>query len=179
MDEQALKQRERRRRLRTGGILLLVVLLALLAVFTWMRKDGGGSDSGKAQGKASVEITCAELTAAPALLKKPGLADTLPPDGVILPKTEISIQPGKTTALDVTVQLCAENDIQIEAKKMPGFSGTYVRGIHYLYEKDAGDKSGWMYEINGERPEYAADEVTLKNDDAVRWFFTVNYLKEG
>jgi hypothetical protein len=75
--------------------------------------------------------------------------------------------------MDILQKVCKEKDVQIEDKK------GYVKGINYLYEFSAGQKSGWMYKVNGKLPNYMASEVKLKDGDEILWFYTVDYDKEN
>ena len=49
--------------------------------------------------------------------------------------------------------------------------GTYVAAIGGLAEMEHGDKSGWMYSVNGETPMTACSNYTLKNGDTVVWYY--------
>lgn len=49
---------------------------------------------------------------------------------------------------------------------------SYVTSINGIAEGAAGKSSGWMYEVNGEAPMVAANECTLKEGDAVRWYYS-------
>ena len=56
------------------------------------------------------------------------------------------------------------------------YGSYYVRGIAHLYEMDAGDNSGWLYSVNGKRPELGASGFLVSEGDAVLWRYTCNEL---
>lgn len=49
--------------------------------------------------------------------------------------------------------------------------GTYVAAIGGLAEMEHGDKSGWMYSVNGETPMTACSNYVLSNGDTVVWYY--------
>ena len=49
--------------------------------------------------------------------------------------------------------------------------GTYVAAIGGLAEMEHGDKSGWMYSVNGETPMTACSNYVLKNGDNIVWYY--------
>ena len=44
-----------------------------------------------------------------------------------------------------------------------------------ILEKDFGDLSGWMYNVNGESAPVGASSMKLKAGDFVEWYYTVDY----
>lgn len=57
-------------------------------------------------------------------------------------------------------------------------STTYVRGIGGLYEFDYGGNSGWLYMVNGVKPNYGAYSYKLNDGDTVKWYYTTDYTKD-
>ncbi|MGG1639149.1 DUF4430 domain-containing protein [Paenibacillus sp. NRS-1760] len=51
-------------------------------------------------------------------------------------------------------------------------SSIYVQAIGGLAEFDHGEKSGWMYSVNGTFPQISAGSYVLKKGDNVRWQYT-------
>lgn len=49
--------------------------------------------------------------------------------------------------------------------------GTYVAAIGGLAEMEHGDKSGWMYSVNGTTPMTACSNYVLSNGDNVVWYY--------
>lgn len=50
--------------------------------------------------------------------------------------------------------------------------GIYVAAIGGVAEKQYGDKSGWLYAVNGVTPNIACSGYVLENGDNVSWFYT-------
>lgn len=107
----------------------------------------------------------------------------LPSDGYILKSTTVTVKEG-STAFDVLKKVCAENvctdncqyckksGIQLEHVYSPSYDSEYVRGIHQLYEKDCGTRSGWMYSVNGIFPNYGVNNYKIKNGDKIQFRYT-------
>ena len=95
----------------------------------------------------------------------------VPSDGVILPASEVEIKEGDT-AFDVLKKVCAANSIQLEYTYSAGFGTYYVEGIHQLYEKDCGGKSGWLYRVNSEFPNVGCSSYELHDGDTVEFLYT-------
>lgn len=49
--------------------------------------------------------------------------------------------------------------------------GTYVAAIGGLAEMEHGDRSGWMYSVNGVTPNTACSNYVLSNGDNVVWYY--------
>lgn len=52
--------------------------------------------------------------------------------------------------------------------------GLYIASINGLAEKEHGGSSGWLYYVNGVKPNYGVSYCTLKSGDVVEWRYTVN-----
>ena len=52
-------------------------------------------------------------------------------------------------------------------------SGGYVSGLGYLYEFAHGDRSGWMYFVNGESASVGATQYVLQDGDRIDWRYTL------
>lgn len=95
----------------------------------------------------------------------------IPSDGMILESTSISIEEGKS-AYDILAKGCKLYDIALDAEYTTLYSGYYVKGIGYLYEKQAGNMSGWFYQVNGKTPNVGASAYTLADGDEVTWMYS-------
>ena len=96
----------------------------------------------------------------------------IPADGIILQRTEITIEKGQT-AYDQLVSAVRANSIHREVT-----GGSYVAGIANIYELDFGDLSGWMYRVNGEFASVNCNEYVLSEGDLVEWLYTRNIGKD-
>ena len=94
-----------------------------------------------------------------------------PADGVILSIENLSFTPGET-AFDILQRLMRENGIPMEFSQSPAYNSKYVEGINNLYEFDCGERSGWMYSVNGEFLNYGSSAVEIKSGDRIQWRYT-------
>lgn len=115
-------------------------------------------------------IECASIFSHLSELDESKLA-ALPPDGVILPESEVSFEEGETV-WSVLQRVCRERNVPLEASFTPVYGSVYVEGIGHLYEFDCGELSGWMYEVNGWYPNYGCSLYELHGGDAVRFRYT-------
>ena len=164
-------------------VILTIVVLALFAAafFIGFRIMGpGAGKDGKAEktgGKVTISIDCKSLAKDMSKLTKPELKKYIPEDGIILPETEYSFDEGENV-YDALEAVCLGNDIQLETSEDTVYKSRYIEGINYLYEKDGGKMSGWLFSVNGKVPNYGASKVKLKDGDKIRWYYTVNYQDE-
>lgn len=124
----------------------------------------------KKSDSVTIVISCASILENRDQLKK-GKESFVPSDGVILPASEIKITEGDT-AFDILKKVCADHSIQLEYTYSAGFGTYYVEGIHQLYEKDCGGKSGWLYRVNGEFPSVGCSSYELHDGDTVEFLYT-------
>lgn len=103
---------------------------------------------------------------------KPGHEEYLGDNGVILGEYSVTLKDG-ASAYTLLQTACDENGIHLAAKRT--LYGTYITGINYIDEKDCGDKSGWLYYVNGELPNISAGSYTLKDGDRVVFSYTCTY----
>ena len=95
-----------------------------------------------------------------------GVKDIIPADGVIL-STTVTITEGESV-MSVLKRACGDAGIPVSS------SGSYVRGINGLFEKNVGRSSGWMYCVGGTFPSYGADSYTLSGGESIQWLYTCN-----
>lgn len=69
-------------------------------------------------------------------------------------------------------------DLMTDSGLVIGFSssgtGKYIYSINSLAEKDCGNKSGWIYKVNGSVPQKACSDYVLQEGDTVEWVYTLN-----
>ena len=53
----------------------------------------------------------------------------------------------------------------------------YISGINNLDEFDCGGESGWLYYVNGKKPNVSCDSTKLKDGDKVVFSYTCSYNK--
>ena len=101
----------------------------------------------------------------------PGKESLVPSDGVILSRKAISFEEGESV-FDVLLRATQTYGIHMEYEYTPGFGSHYIEGIHNLYEFDCGAGSGWMYYVNGTKPNYGVSKYAVKNGDVIEFKYT-------
>lgn len=125
---------------------------------------------GQGQNVCTVSIVC--NTVLDHLEKiKPEKIPYLPKNGTILPSVSIRFAVGDS-ALQVLQTACQAAEIPVEVSGSALYGSTYIEGIGHLYEFDCGAKSGWMYQVNGEFPNYGCSEYLLQDGDEIIWCYT-------
>ncbi|MCR4711630.1 MAG: DUF4430 domain-containing protein [Clostridia bacterium] len=178
MEDELLKQIKKKRGHRLLVAVLFVAVLVIAAVSLFLYNQGSRKGTAGADAVVTLEIRCDALTKNPEALTDRGLAGYVPADGIILPTTEYEITTGETTVFDVLDRACREQEIQIEYADSSVVNGCYIEGINYLYEFSAGKYSGWMFSVDGEVPNYAANQVKLQGGERISWYYVVDY-REG
>lgn len=77
---------------------------------------------------------------------------------------------GRVGVDEALKQACNDAGIQYEFK-----GSSYVRGINYLYEFNAGPNSGWMYNVNGRTPNKGCNSYYLKGSEDILWYYVISY----
>lgn len=109
----------------------------------------------------------------------PELLPYIEQDGVILERSEYVLRPGDT-AFDILNRATRHHKIQMEYQgaDMNIYNSIYVQGIQYLYEFSCGPLSGWMYNVNGEFPNYGVSQYELTDGDEVAFLYTCELGKD-
>lgn len=97
----------------------------------------------------------------------------VPENGILLSETQYEIEKG-SSVFDLLQKACIREKIQMEYSDSPIYNSSYIEGIGQLYELDCGSKSGWMYSVNGEFPNYGCSKYELKPGDKVEFVYTCN-----
>lgn len=100
-----------------------------------------------------------------------GMLEVLPSDGMILPETEVTFEPGDS-AFDVLQRETRERGIHMEYNETPAFQSCYIEGIANLYEFDCGPNSGWQFRVNGEFLGYGSSEWEVQSGDRIEFLYT-------
>lgn len=95
---------------------------------------------------------------------KDGHSEYVPANGYIIKGYKYTAKAG-FTAYDALKKACKDNGIKLTAKS--SMYGTYVSGINNIDEFDCGSQSGWMYSINGNRPNVSASSQRVTDGDEI------------
>ncbi|MBE5958284.1 MAG: DUF4430 domain-containing protein [Lachnospiraceae bacterium] len=140
-------------------------------------KVSGGNSETTAQTdekyiECSIEINCFELSNNPELVQEK-YKKYIPAGGVVLGKITVKVLEG-TTVYDILNAACKKENIAIDASFNALYKAYYVKSIHNLPEKAAGDMSGWVYTINGKSPMLGASAYKVSEGDSIVWSYTVD-----
>lgn len=124
----------------------------------------------------TLSISCAALQNNMSLLSK-SKQDIVPKDGVIFASKKVSFNAGESV-FNVLSREMKKAGIQMEFKNTPMYGSAYIESIDNLYEFDAGNLSGWVYEVNGVFPNYGCSRYQLKDGDSIVWHYTCDLGKD-
>lgn len=103
---------------------------------------------------------------------KDGHSEYVPANGYIIKGYTYTAKAG-FTAYDALKKACEDNGINLTAKS--SMYGTYVSGINNIDEFDCGSQSGWMYSINGNRPNVSASSQRVTDGDEITFEYVCTY----
>lgn len=123
------------------------------------------------------EISCTLNVECKSILKnmdklKDGHSEYVPADGYIITGYKYTAKAG-FTAYDVLKKACEDNGIKLTSKS--SMYGTYVSGINNIDEFDCGSQSGWMFSINGNRPNVSASSQKINDGDKITFEYVCEY----
>lgn len=136
------------------------------------KKEKESPSSDEKEINCTISIICPVLSEDPSQMRQ-AYRSYIPASGVLLETSTVTIKEGDSV-FDLLKAVCQAKGIALDAEYSSLYSGSYVRGIGHLYERCAGDMSGWLYKVNGVIPQKGASNYKLKDNDNVVWGYTVN-----
>ena len=118
----------------------------------------------------TISISCATIWDNIAYLDK-AKTELVPDDGWLLAPITVSFYEGESV-FNVLQRTCKQSGIHMEYRNTPLYNSAYIEGIGNLYELDAGDLSGWMYQVNGVFPNYGCSRYPVQDGDVICWVYT-------
>lgn len=157
---------------RPARIALAVVLAAALAAALWLtlrpRRTAPAGESA-----CTLAIRCdAVLNDLDSLAADK--RELIPADGVLLPETQAAFADGET-AFDLLRRLCRDQGIHLDFSITPGYNSAYIKAIGNLYEFDCGQRSGWLYHVNGQSPDVTCSDYLLQPGDKVEFLYSCDW----
>lgn len=95
----------------------------------------------------------------------------IPSNGQIMEKVSVKVDKG-ASVYDVLEKACKAKNVALDSDYTPMYKSYYVRGIGNIYEKQAGDMSGWIYKVNGKAPNRGASIFKVSDGDEISWRYT-------
>ena len=99
------------------------------------------------------------------------MRELLPQDGILLHASEIPLEQGDTV-FSVLKRVTRQEKIHLEFTDSPLYQTAYIEGIGNLYEFDCGERSGWMYRVDGVFPSVGCSSFALTGGETVEWVYT-------
>lgn len=106
-----------------------------------------------------------------------GKETIIPENGILYPETKIEFTEGESV-FDVLYRVLREEKIHFEYVNTPMYNSVYIEGIGNLYEFDCGDMSGWVYRVNGVKPNVGCSQYQVRSGDVITISYTCNFMKE-
>ena len=162
------------------------ILLAVSCIFLFACSKPASKEEMPKANTCTVSIDCKSILQNKDKLNE-DKKDIVPEDGIILDKTTVSFGENEN-AYNLLKEVCDSNtcshkckyckkNIQFEPEFNPSFNSYYIEGIHFLYEKDCGNESGWMFKVNGEVPSVSADQYIVNNGDKITFSYICSYAE--
>ena len=129
-----------------------------------------GSREDSSQRVCYLTISCEEILDNMDILA-PGREAFVPKNGMLLTQSKVSFEKGETV-FDVLKRVTRECGIPMEFSYFPVYESMYIEGIGNLYEKECGSGSGWLYYVNGVKPNYGVSKYVLEDQDVVEFHYT-------
>ncbi len=95
----------------------------------------------------------------------------IPPGGVIYGAKTVSFEIGESV-FDILKREMQRNGIHLEFEKVPMYNSVYIEGIANIYEFDCGEKSGWIYRVNGVVPQQGCSQYKVEKGDRIEFIYT-------
>lgn len=93
--------------------------------------------------------------------------------GDVISATSVELQSGDT-AWSLLKRALDSRGISYEYEWSEKYDSVYVQSIAGDGEFDHGSGSGWMYNVNGDYPNFGASKYTLQDGDSLQWRYTTN-----
>lgn len=147
--------------------------------------SGGDEENGGSGSSSSSNITVSFTLLGDTVHGENGKVHTLNGGGLEtwISKTDVSVSK-KSTVVDVFAKVLNKQGFSwINENKKGGTSGNYIQSVTNkkgvkLSEFSNGEKSGWMYTLNGKYTLLGISEQTLADGDEIIFHFTDDYTAE-
>jgi hypothetical protein len=138
--------------------------------------SSGDSSSSSKDNTCTISINCSTILDHKKSLKK-GKEEFVPSDGWILEPTTVTFSSGESVH-DILSRVCRDKGIHMESNFSAAYDSAYVEGINQIYEKDCGELSGWMFNVNGWFPNYGCSKYYVSDGDTINWVYTCDLGKD-
>jgi hypothetical protein len=71
-------------------------------------------------------------------------------------------------------RLCKKQSIELSPDLKSNSTSVYIDDIGGLYAGDNGGMSGWIYFVNGDKPDISSGNYFPKPNDTIKWVYTLD-----
>lgn len=170
----------KKKRIVEYSIIVLIIVIATLFLFKNIHfsvRDNQDSDNENQIYHATLSINFDQIYAEKnykRLKEELKRDDVLPENHCFADDESISFSENDTV-FDVLLCYCEEKNISLDYQKPSEniYKTAYIKGIGGLYEGDCTKRSGWVYTVNGDKPNVGMSDYVLEDGDDIVIYFTI------
>lgn len=170
----------KKKRIVEYSIIALIIVIATLFLFKNIHfsvRDNQDSDKENQNYHANLSINFDQIYAEQnykRLKEELKSGEILPEKHCFADDETISFSENETV-FDVLLCYCEEKNISLDYQKPSEniYKTAYIKGIGGLYEGDCTKRSGWVYTVNGDKPNVGMSDYVLENGDNIVIYFTI------
>ena len=170
----------KKKRIVEYSIIALIIVIATLFLFKNIHfsvRDNKDSDKENQNYHANLSINFDQIYAEQnykRLKEELKSGDLLPEKHCFADDETISFSENDTV-FDVLLCYCEEKNISLDYQKPSEniYKTAYIKGIGGLYEGDCTKRSGWVYTVNGDKPNVGMSDCVLEDGDNIVIYFTI------
>lgn len=170
----------KKKRIVEYSIIALIIVIATLFLFKNIHfsvRDNQDSDNENQIYHATLSINFDQIYAEKNYkrLKEELKRDDVLPEKHCFADDETISFSENDTVFDVLLCYCEEKNIYLDYQKPSEniYKTAYIKGIGGLYEGDCTKKSGWVYTVNGDKPNVGMSDYLLEDGDNIVIYFTI------
>lgn len=170
----------KKKRIVEYSIIALIIVIATLFLFKNIHfsvRDNQDSDNENQIYHATLSINFDQIYAEKNYkrLKEELKRDDVLPEKHCFADDETISFSENDTVFDVLLCYCEEKNIYLDYQKPSEniYKTAYIKGMGGLYEGDCTKKSGWVYTVNGDKPNVGMSDYLLEDGDNIVIYFTI------
>lgn len=170
----------KKKRIVEYSIIALIIVIATLFLFKNIHfsvRDNQDSDNENQIYHATLSINFDQIYAEKNYkrLKEELKRDDVLPENHCFADDETISFSENDTVFDVLLCYCEEKNISLDYQKPSEniYKTAYIKGIGGLYEGDCTKRSGWVYTVNGDKPNVGMSDYLLEDGDNIVIYFTI------
>lgn len=170
----------KKKRIAEYSVIALIIVIASLFLFKnihFSERDNQDSDNENQIYHATLSINFDQIYAEKNYkrLKEELKSDDVLPKSHHFAQDETISFSENDTVFNVLLCYCEEKNISLDYQKPSEniYKTAYIKGIGGLYEGDCTKRSGWVYTVNGDKPNVGMSGYVLEDGDDIVIYFTI------